>query len=171
MAPWEPTTPDPEVGQPDGDQTGSPQASAVSVTIPSIDVNSPLVPLAVDPSSGTLVPPQRYDTAGVFTAGPVPGEIGPAIIAGHVDSRAGPGVFYRLEEMIPGSVVSVSLSDGQRIDFQVTNVATYPKTSFPTTQVYGPTPGPELRLITCGGSFDRSRSSYFDNVVVYAVRV
>lgn len=169
--PWEPTTPDPDVATPSEGQTGSPEPSAVSVSIPSIDVNSTLVPLAVDPSTGTLVPPQPYDTAGVFTAGPVPGEIGPAIIAGHVDSRSGPAVFYRLKEMIAGDTISVSLSDGQQMDFQVVDVASYPKTAFPTAEVYGPTPGRELRLITCGGGFDRSRSSYSDNIIVFAVLV
>lgn len=170
MTTWKPTTPDPEVDQSD-DPTGSPEPTAVSVGIPSINLDSPLVPLAVDPSSGTLVPPERYDVAGVFTSGPVPGEIGPAIIAGHVDSRAGPAVFYRLEEVIIGAAISVTLSDGQVIDFQVVEVAQYPKIAFPTAAVYGPTPGRELRLITCGGGFDRSLSSYLDNIVVYALRV
>lgn len=167
---WEPTTPDPDISVPGEDAAGSTDVIAVSVTIPSIDVDSPLVPLGTDPSSGVLVPPQRYDTAGVFAAGPVPGAVGPAIIAGHVDSQAGAGVFYRLEELTVGASVSVSLSDGQRVEFRVVETAQYPKTAFPTEEVYGPTPGPELRLITCGGSFDPARRSYRDNIVVYAVR-
>jgi len=140
------------------------------VAIPRIGVASALIPLDVDPASGALVPPERYDVAGVFTAGPVPGEVGPAIIAGHVDSRDGPGVFYRLEEMVVGDLISVSLSDGQEVEFLVIEVSQYPKTDFPTDAVYGPTPDRELRLITCGGNFDRTRRSYVDNIVVYAVR-
>lgn len=133
-------------------------------------MDSSLAPLGVDPRSGILIPPERYDTAGVFTAGPVPGEVGPAIIAGHVDSRAGPGVFYRLEEMRPDAVITVSLSDGAQVDFRVVEVSHYPKAAFPTAEVYGPTPEIALRLITCGGYFDMSRLSYADNIVVYAVR-
>lgn len=126
--------------------------------------------MGVDPSTGGLVPPPNYDTAGVFTEGPVPGDVGPAVIDGHVDSRTGPGVFYRLEGMARGAVISVSLSDGQRIDFQVVEVAQYPKAAFPTAEVYGPTPRRELRMITCGGNFDPSRRAYRDNIVVYAIR-
>lgn len=165
---WIPTTPDPQVAAPTPGPSGR---TAVSVSIPSISVDSSLVPLGVDPTTGGLVPPQRYDTAGVFTGASVPGDPGPAVIAGHVDSRTGPAVFYRLEEVAIGATISVSLSDGQRIDFQVVEVAQYPKTEFPTAAVYGPTPGRELRLITCGGIFAPSRSSYRDNIVVFAVRV
>lgn len=168
---WEPTNPDPDVDDPGQAPTGSASIDAVAVSIPRIGVDSALVPLDVDPGSGVLVPPDRFDIAGVFTGGPVPGEVGPAIIAGHVDSRDGPGVFYHLEEMLPGDRVTVTLSNGQRVDFQVVQVSQYPKTSFPTDAVYGPTPGRELRLITCGGSFDRSRRSYVDNIVVFAVRI
>lgn len=166
--PWEPTTPDPEFAP--RIPTASGELGAVRVTIPSIGVDSPLVGLGVDAATGTLIPPERYDVAGVFTVGPVPGDVGPAIIAGHVDSRAGPGVFYRLEEIALQATITVSLADGQRIDFVVVEVAQYPKTAFPTAEVYGPTPGRELRLITCGGGFDSSRRSYLDNIVVYAVR-
>jgi len=168
---WEPTTPDPDVAGSGAQPTGSSGIDAVGVSIPSIEVDSPLIPLEVDPASRVLVPPDRYDVAGVFTSGPVPGEVGPAIIAGHVDSRAGPGVFYRLEEMLPGALIQVSLSDGELIDFQVARVAQYPKSAFPTDMVYGPTPDRELRLITCGGHFDPTRRSYLDNIVGYAVRI
>jgi len=162
---WAPTTPEPR-------QSAPPQAVAglrpVSVRIPAIGVQSDLLPLAVD-ATGVLVPPDPYDIAGWFTAGPVPGELGPAIIAGHVDSRAGPGVFFRLEEMRPGERIAVTRSDGTVATFVVDRVESYPKTAFPTQQVYGPTPAHELRIITCGGDFDRGRRSYLDNIVVYAV--
>lgn len=168
---WEPTTPDPDVPEPGEGVKGSTGVDAVSVSIPSIAVESVLVPLGLDPGTRVLVPPERYDVAGVLEEGTVPGDIGPAIIAGHVDSRAGPGVFYRLEEVALGDLISVGLTDGQRIDFRVVEVSQYPKTAFPTDAVYGPTPERELRVITCGGSFDSTRLSYVDNIVVYAVRV
>jgi sortase (surface protein transpeptidase) len=103
-----------------------------------------------------------------MTAGPVPGDPGPAVIAGHVDSRAGPAVFFRLRELRPGDKVTVRRSDGRAVAFTVDEVDRYPKDAFPTSAVYGPAPGSELRLITCGGSFDAAKRSYRDNVVVYA---
>ncbi|HEV7869747.1 MAG TPA: class F sortase [Modestobacter sp.] len=142
-------------------------APPARVSIPAIGVDSPLTAIDVD-GSGALVPPADFSEAGWFAAGPAPGETGPAVLAGHVDDRTGPAVFFRLEELTAGDRVVVTASDGQPVDFVVTRVATYPKDTFATAEVYGPTTGPELRLITCGGTFDRSRRSYEDNVVVFA---
>jgi sortase (surface protein transpeptidase) len=103
--------------------------------------------------------------------GAVPGEPGPTVVAGHVDSRTGPAVFYRLDELAAGDRVEVTRSDGQVFVYRVVTVESHPKNAFPTGRVYGPTPGPELRLITCGGDFDRSSRHYLDNVVVMAVPV
>ncbi len=145
----------------------TPAATAVQVSIPAIGVQSSLAELGVD-DAGALVPPTDFAQAGWFAAGPVPGDVGPAVIAGHVDSRTGPAVFFRLEELSPGDTVLVTRSDGRDVEFRVTEVARYPKDDFATEEVYGPTTGAELRLITCGGTFDPSRRSYEDNVVVYA---
>jgi sortase (surface protein transpeptidase) len=140
------------------------------VLIPAIGVDSGLVDLGVD-AAGALVPPADFSTAGWFAAGPVPGEIGPAVLAGHVDDYTGPAVFYRLEDLTAGDQVLVTRSDGRTVTFTVTRVAAYPKDGFGTAEVYGPTADAELRLITCGGTFDRSRRSYTDNVVVFATEV
>jgi sortase (surface protein transpeptidase) len=140
------------------------------VSIPVIGVRSSLAGLGVD-DAGALVPPTDFAQAGWFTAGPVPGDVGPAVIAGHVDSRSGPAVFSRLEELAVDDTVLVTRSDGRDVEFRVTRVAQYPKDDFATEEVYGPTPGAELRLITCGGTFDAGRRSYRDNVVVYAHQV
>lgn len=145
--------------------------TALSVTIPSIGVHSDLVGLAIEPDSGALVPPARYDVAGWYTGASVPGDVGPAIITGHVDSYQGPGVFFALEDVVAGDRVRVARSDGRAVDFRVVRVAQFPKSAFPTDEVYGLTTEHELRLITCGGTFDRSRRSYRDNIVVYAVQV
>ena len=142
-------------------------AAPIRVQVPSIGVDSALVELGVD-AAGVLVPPDDFALAGWFAAGLAPGEVGPAVLAGHVDSRAGPAVFYRLEELVEGAEVLVDRADGTTARFTVTRVARYPKNAFPTAEVYGPTADPQLRLITCGGDFDRSRRSYTDNVVVYA---
>jgi sortase (surface protein transpeptidase) len=142
-------------------------AVPLRVLIPAIGVDSGLVDLGVD-AAGALVPPADFSTAGWFAAGTVPGEVGPAVLAGHVDDYTGPAVFYRLEDLVPGDEVRVTRSDGRTVTFAVTRVAAYPKDDFGTAEVYGPTADAELRLITCGGTFDRSRRSYVDNVVVYA---
>jgi hypothetical protein len=146
------------------------QASApVRVRMPSIGVDSPLVRLGVD-GDGVLVPPEDFGRAGWFADGPVPGEVGPAVIAGHVDSYEGPAVFFRLRDLTVGDEVLVDLADGTTERFTVSGTDRYPKDRFPTDAVYGPTPRAELRLITCGGEFDSDRRSYRDNVVVFAVR-
>jgi hypothetical protein len=137
------------------------------VRIPSITVDSPLESLAVD-AAGVLQVPVDYAQAGWYAAGVAPGEIGPAVIAGHVDSAAGPAVFYRLRDLKAGDVVEVARGD-RWLPFRVIASERYPKNQFPTERVYRPTPVPELRLITCGGTFDRTRRSYEDNIVVYAV--
>lgn len=148
--------------------TGAPTAAApVSVAVPSVDLSSSLVPIGVD-TTGALVPPADYAQAGWFAAGVAPGDVGPAVLAGHVDSRSGPAVFWGLEDIQVGAQVLVGRADGSTLSFTVTRVAEYPKTAFATQEVYGPTVDAQLRLITCGGEFDRSRRSYTDNVVVYA---
>jgi sortase family protein len=145
-------------------------ARPTEVAIPAIGVRSTLLDLGVDPA-GALVPPDTADVAGWFTAGAVPGDPGPAVIAGHVDSRTGPGVFYRLGELPVGAEVDVGRSDGTTVRFRVVDVTTAGKSDFPTARVYGPGPTPRLSLLTCGGDFDRAVRHYRDNVVVSAVPI
>jgi hypothetical protein len=139
----------------------------VAVRIPAIGLQGPVDPVGLD-ASGSLVPPEDTARAGWFADGPAPGAIGPAVLAGHIDSWRGPGVFFRLDRVVPGQEVLIERADGSTLRFTVTRVAHYPKQAFPTADVYGPTADPELRLITCGGAFDRAARSYVDNVVVYA---
>ena len=146
-------------------------ARPVAVSIPALSVAGPLEELVADPATGELAAPHDPARAGWYAAGVVPGDQGPAVIGGHVDSRNGPGVFFRLRTLRPGDLVDVTRSDGRTVRFSVIAVALYPKDRFPTEAVYGPTSGPELRLVTCGGTFDRSARSYDDNVVVDAALV
>jgi Sortase domain len=143
---------------------------ATAVALPTIGVRSALVALDVG-SDGALEAPEDPDVAGWFVRGAAPGEPGPTVIAGHVDSRSGPAVFYRLDQLRPGDRVEVTRSDGQVLAYRVATVEQHPKNAFPTARVYGPTPGPELHLITCGGDFDRRIRHYRDNVVVTAIPV
>lgn len=139
----------------------------VHIAIPAIGVSAAVVRLGLN-ADGSLQVPGDFDVTGWFTGGPAPGETGPAVIAGHIDSRRGPAVFYRLRELRPGQEITVGRRDGSNVRFAVDGVAQYPKDDFPTRAVFGPSPDPLLRLITCGGAFDRSLRSYRDNVVVTA---
>ncbi|TWP54069.1 class F sortase [Lentzea tibetensis] len=143
-------------------------AAPVTVRIPSIGVTSSLEGLSVD-KAGALVPPTKASVAGWYSAGVAPGDAGPALIAGHVDSRTGPGVFYRLPELKAGDEVFVDRKDGSHLTFVVGKTYAVEKTAFPTDLVYSPTPVSELRLVTCGGEFDQAAGSYRQNVIVEAV--
>jgi len=135
--------------------------------IASLGVDTGLESLTIDPA-GQLQSPKVYEEAGWFAGGTAPGDPGPAVLAGHVDSRTGPAVFFKLHELKTGDRIEVQRG-GAWLAFKVTAREHYAKAKFPSDRVYGPTPLPELRLITCGGEFDAARHSYRDNVVVYAV--
>jgi sortase (surface protein transpeptidase) len=145
-------------------------APPASLTIPKLDLAVNLERIVLD-DQGVLVPPESFDRPGWYVGSAVPGDIGPAVIAGHVDSRDGPAVFYDLRALVPGDVVEVGREDGSSARFVVIGTDQYPKDEFPTQAVYGPTPEAELRLITCGGTFDRAARSYRDNLIVYAAAV
>lgn len=141
----------------------------VSVSIPAIGLTQPLIDLGVTPD-GTMQVPEDFSAVGWFTPGGRPGGHGPLVIAGHVDSPSGPAVFVRLRDLVPGDTVEVTDDAGTVHAYSVVEIADYPKTAFPTARVFGAVREDQLRLITCGGVFDRSVGSYEDNRVVYAVR-
>lgn len=138
------------------------------IRIPAIGVNAPLMGLGLTPSGSLDVPPAgRRDLAGWYEAGTTPGERGTAIVAGHVDNADGPAVFYRLGALKKGSRVEVDRRDGGVAVFTVDAVEVYAAKEFPDERVYGPAERPELRVITCGGTYSRS-TGYQANVVVFA---
>jgi Sortase domain len=147
-----------------------PLSPPVRVEIPAIGVSSPLVRLGLN-SDGTMQVPGDYQVAGWFTGAPQPGQLGPAVIAGHVDSRTGPAVFYRLRDLRPGDQIRVVRADRRVVRFRIDSLASYPKQSLPGEEVYGATTAPVLRLITCAGTFDRAQRSYRENLVVSAIGV
>ena len=142
----------------------------VALTIPAVGVQTTLVHLGLT-GAGELQVPRSTAVAGWYTGSARPGALGPAVIAGHIDSRVGPGVFFHLAQLRPGDLVYVRRADGTLAVFQVTAVQSYTKDRFPTAAVYGPTPDAELRLITCGGIFDPKTRSYLSNTIVYAAQV
>ena len=144
-------------------------AAPARLQVPAAGIETALAPIELD-AAGALAPPSDNAVAGWYRQGPAPGEAGPAVLTGHVDSTAGPAVFFRLRDVAVGDPVTVTRVDGTAVRFTVTRVARYAKDAFPAAEVYAPTPDAELRLITCGGAFDRAARSYLDNVVVYATR-
>jgi Domain of unknown function (DUF4397)/Sortase domain len=155
----------PPLGVPDR-RTG-PYAGPRALRIPAIGVRTPLEPLGTD-ARGRLRPPGDPAHAGWFAGGVRPGAVGPAVIAGHVDSRTGPAVFTRLGSLGRGTRILVTDARGRTTAFAVDRVASFPKERFPTREVYGATPDPQLRLITCGGAFDPASGHYRRDVVVFA---
>lgn len=143
------------------------RSEPVRLVIPSIDVDTDLMDLGLR-GNGTLeVPPEGFP-AGWFTGASSPGELGPAIIAGHVDWGGQPGVFFDLSYLSVGDEVTVERADGSTVVFAVTSVEHFSKAAFPTQAVYGDLAYPGLRLITCGGAFDRKTGHYVDNIVAFA---
>lgn len=149
--------------------TGSvlPESDPVLLSIPKIGVRSALIDLGLD-SKGAMEVPRDPADPGWFSRGAAPGALGPAVVAGHVTWNGEPGVFYRLGKLRPGDPVEITREDGRTATFVVSRLARYSKERFPTRTVYGAIDHAGLRLITCGGSYDSSRSRYPDNVVVYA---
>jgi hypothetical protein len=144
----------------------------VTVAIPAIGVHTKLINLGLGPGNTLQVPPLTpagVQEAGWYDRGPTPGQVGPAVIAGHIDSYAGPGVFFRLGALRPGDQISVTRADGTVAVFRVAAVDEYRKSGFPTSEVYGPVSYTGLRLITCGGQFDYQTRHYLSNTVIYAV--
>ncbi len=139
----------------------------VFLVIPAIGVRTRLIRLGTT-GGGEMEVPSSTKVAGWYTASPRPGAIGSAVIAGHVDSYRGPGVFFRLHLLRPGDRVFVLRANGTLAVFRITAVREYPKASFPGSAVYGPVPYAGLRLITCGGTFDPETGSYLSNYVAYA---
>ncbi len=157
-------------GQPPDEESGTddPVADPARISIPDLDIASNLLPVGLD-ADGALEVPGDPDQAGWRSdEGPKPGDPGPAIIVGQGDPREGRGVFADLPEIEVDDRIRIEREDGSRVTFRVDRVEQYPQDEFPTTEVYGSTPDPELRVVTSGGEFDADAGRYRDNVVVFA---
>ncbi|MFJ4789450.1 class F sortase [Streptomyces sp. NPDC088794] len=145
-----------------------PRSRPIRVTIPFIDVDAPVIGLGLDRDRRLTAPPEGdADQVGWYRGGPSPGERGTAVVVGHLDTHAGPAVFAGLGELDAGHRVELRRADGRTAVYTVDAVLTYEKAHFPNREVYGTRDRPELRLITCGGSYDR-RTGYAGNTVVFA---
>ncbi|WP_204037203.1 class F sortase [Micromonospora qiuiae] len=167
-----PATSTAEAGSGDADRgpAGLPRSAPTTISIPRIGVNAEIMALGTNPDGSVQVPPlDQALLAGWYEPGPSPGEVGNAVIVGHVDSAAiGPAVFFSLGALQPGDIITVSRQDGSSARFRVDSVSSHPKDTFPAEQVYGPNDRPGLRVITCGGQFDETTGDYRDNVIVFA---
>lgn len=164
-----PTTPAPEpIGPVDAAKTLAP-SQPTAIRIPAINVSSPLLTVGLNPDGSMEVPRgSNWDKAAWYKYSPTPGELGPSVIIGHIDSAArGPSVFYDLDKLQPGDKVAVTREDGTVAIFVIDRVRMFPKNDFPTKLVYGDTNRAELRLITCGGSFNDAINSYRSNIVAF----
>jgi len=167
VAPGRPLEPAQPAAPPSATPSTQPAPPPLDIQIPSLKVRSSLIGLRLNPDE-TMQVPKDYAQAGWFAEGPAPGDPAPAVIVGHVDSKSGPAVFYRLREMRAGDETLIRRADGTTARFVVDRVETYSKNDFPSQTVFGPTPRPELRLITCTGDFDAKLGSYESNLVVFA---
>lgn len=146
-----------------------PSPLPIAVRIPRIDVASDLIESGIAADGTAEVPPLDQPlVASWLTTSPRPGDQGPAVLYGHVDAHGQAGAFARLAELRPGDEVLIDRDHATPARFEVSRVQQAPKDRFPTDQVYGDVPGAELRLVTCGGSFDRTAGHYRDNVIVFA---
>ncbi len=148
--------------------TPLPFSAPTEVRIPALGVDAPMTTVGAEPDGGIGAPPPEYaNLAAWFTGAPSPGERGTAVIDGHVDNMQGPAVFYGLGALHKGNHVEVVRADGVTAVFTIYGVEVFAKDDFPGDRVYGPSEGPELRVITCGGGFSK-KTGYDSNVVVFA---
>jgi hypothetical protein len=134
--------------------------------VPSLGISAPLTQLGLT-ASGAVQAPPSFSVPGWYDEGYAPGQLGSAVILGHVDSTSGPGVFYHLLDMKVGQRVNVTLADHQTLTFAVIGLRQYTKNGFPNQLVYGPKTYSALNLVTCGGVFDPTTHHYLSNIVVY----
>lgn len=145
-----------------------PPSPPVLLEIPRIGVRTALMLLGKNPDQTLETPPlDRAQEAGWYRYGPTPGARGPSVIVGHVDSTSGPAVFYRLGDLRPGETVRVLRKDGRTAVFDIDSVEKVAKDHFPTQKVYGDLPYAGIRLVTCGGGFNRGTGHYVDNIIAY----
>ncbi|MGW4840389.1 class F sortase [Streptomyces globisporus] len=146
-----------------------PPSPPLRVQIPAIGVDAPVMDLAIENSGRLASPPENNaNLAGWWARGPSPGTRGTAIVAGHVDIPTGPAVFYNLGALKPGMTIKTPRADGSTAHFTITSIV-HRADDFPDQKVYADTGRPEIRLITCGGGFNKKLQHYEGNVVISAI--
>jgi len=145
-----------------------PKSTPIRIRIPSISLDSKLMKLGLEADGSLQVPPKAFP-AGWYIGSPTPGQVGPSIIAGHIDWN-GPGVFYSLNRVRLGDQIIISRIDGTIVTFKVTRIAAFLKSAFPTNDVYGNLSYPGIRLITCG-DYNFKLHNYVRDLVVFGAMI
>jgi sortase (surface protein transpeptidase) len=142
-------------------------SAPTGIEVPAIGVTrDSIMKLGFNEDRTLQVPPDAA-TVGWFSRGAAPGTVGPAVFASHINYAGKKGGFADIGQLAAGDEVRVHRADGTSVVFTVDRVERASKKAFPTAAVYGPTTRPEIRLITCGGTFDASTRNYEDNVIVF----
>lgn len=153
------STPTPAIGLPQ------------TLSIPQIGINAPVESVGLDSERKMDVPKNIYDVAW-YKLGAKPGEIGNAVIDGHLDGPQGQiAIFWNLNKLKAGDLIYITDSFGQKYTFKITEVANYPFSTFPLQEVFGQTSKTRLNLITCSGAYDHTAHNYTERTVVYSERV
>jgi hypothetical protein len=158
----------PSAGTTPSARTAAAPSPPTRIVIPAIHVNAPVMPVGLVSGSVGVPPLNDHNLTAWYTGTVSPGQNGPSLIDGHVDSVTGPSVFYNLKLLHKGDAVTVYRQDGRAVTFHVSWAQVSVKSAFPWKEVLKATPGPELRLVTCGGAFNYQTGHYVDNIIVYA---
>lgn len=148
-----------------------PKSTPTHISVSSVGIDAPITPVGQDAEGSIEMPPLFDWTTGWYKYSPTPGEVGPSIIVGHVDTYKGISVFWKLRDVKQGDVIEITRADGSTVKFRVSGLKQFEQANFPTQEVYGNLKYPGLRLITCGGSFNQQTESYTQNTVVYAFMI
>jgi hypothetical protein len=152
-------------------QKALPASQPTHISAPSVGIDASITPVGRDTDGSIEMPPLFDWTTGWYKYSPTPGQVGPSVIVGHVDTYKGISVFWKLRDLQRGDIIDVTRADGSTVKFKVQALKQFDQNSFPTQEVYGNIKYPGLRLITCGGSFNQQTESYTQNTVVYAFMV
>jgi sortase (surface protein transpeptidase) len=143
------------------------RSQPMTLSIPALGINTAVGTLGLQPDHQVMVPTSAH-VVDWYIDGPTPGQIGSAVILGHVDSFRGPGTFFYLKDLKSGNKITVKLADGDVVHFAVVSVVQYSKLAFPDRLVFGSHGFQALQLVTCGGTFDHATGHYESNIVVFS---
>lgn len=136
----------------------------VTIRIPKINVDTAIEQVGLL-ENGQMGVPADEDQVGWFEPGVKPGSKGNAVIAGHVDSKTGPAVFYELDQLVAGDEIVIVDEAGNTLRFEVTKTERYETANAPIKEIFGATDKRNLNLITCSGTF--GSAGYDERFVVY----
>lgn len=139
----------------------------ISLSIPKFEINGPVIPVGIYEHSGELEVPEEAETIGWFKYRSKPGDLGPVVLVGHKDSEQGQAVFWHLKDITPGDEIIINREDGSKATYITESIEKFSQNNFPTDMVYGPIDYAGIRIITCAGVYDKQKSRYTENLIVF----